>query len=107
MTKTKPKPKPKPKRKQQPALVNREGPEGKLVSLTEAGLVLVENMAATEGGHDRWGDALLQDWVGCTDGTPGRSWLNEGPGVDYHRLLNAAARKLNEPEEAEEEDLPF
>ncbi len=35
------------------------------------------------------------------------SWLNEGPGVDYHRLLDAAARELNEPEEAEEEDLPF
>ena len=35
------------------------------------------------------------------------SWLNEGPGVDYHRLLDAAARELNEHEEEEEEDLPF
>ncbi len=35
------------------------------------------------------------------------SWLNEGPGVDYHRLLDAGARELNESEEAEEEDLPF
>ena len=52
MTKTKPKPKPKPKRKQQPALVT--------------------------GRHQgRWGDALLQDRVGCTDGTPGRDILAE------------------------------